>query len=357
MRTQTKGFSDCRRLTLYCMISFLFCVTPALAQGQGTGNGQDIQAAVTTVLGKTHDLTSNMDVLCDATCQATDTGKMFKAKVDQMKAAQTRAEKANKRATPDDYDKINRRKGKNKHDDGCDPNIQICVADTSGSVTAFSSSTEPEIDDSTGQDAVSNLNDVATDVDQLNQVLSGNAPPPPPTVYQELSNAEYFFPQAMWPSPRVVYAAFLANQAAEKVAELAKPPCDETLVALGEGGNGALACLAKEGIYMVVNYTYEAMEYIVRERANSEITGAYERIGDVYYQLLGTGGDINAVKQVVDAMGKELLIIEKNQQYIMMLLTTPQGQRPGFPTGGGASGASAPSPKGTAVVSRKTIRH
>jgi hypothetical protein len=335
----TRRFFNCPSISLCFLIVFLLGLMPTIAQAQSSGgSGQDIQNATTSILGKTHNLVNTIGNLCDATCQASNSGKMFKAKVDQMTAAQTRAENANKRATPDDYDKVNRRKSKNKHDDGCDPNVQICVASTSGAVTVSSSSNEPEVDDSTGQDVAANLNDVGSDIDQLNLVLSSNVPPPPPITVNPLTDAEYFFPTSMWPSPTVVYAAFLANQAAEKVAELANPPCDETLVALGEGGNGALACLATEGIYMVVNYTYEIMEFIVRERANAEITGAYKRAGDLYSNLKSSSEAIGYIEQRVKEIEDKEAIILSNQQCIMQLLTMPQGQRPGFPAGAGACG-------------------
>jgi hypothetical protein len=139
----------------------------------------------------------------------------------------------------------------------------------------------------------------------------------------------------------VVWSAFNANEAAEKVAELAKPPCDETLVALGEGGNGALACLATEGIYMIVNYAYEAMEFIVHARADAEITGSYKRIGDVYSNLKSIGNGTAYIEQRVEEIEKNQAIIVANQQYIMQLLTLPEGKRPGFPSGSGAGAAAA----------------
>lgn len=339
MKTGARDFFDCPRIFRSLLMTSVLGLMPIMVQAQSSGgSGQDVQNAATNVLEKTHNLVNTIGNLCDATCQDSDSGKMFKTKLDQMKAAQTRAENANKRATADDYGKINRRKSKNKHDDGCDPNVQICVASTSGAVIVSSSSNEPEIDESTGQDVAANLTDVGSDIDQLNAVLSSNVPPPPPITVNPLTDAEYFFKTSMWPSPTVVYAAFLANQAAEKVAELAKPPCDETIVALGEGGNGALACLATEGIYMVVNYTYELMEFIVRERANAEITGAYKRAGDLYSNLKSSSEAIGYIEQRVKEIEDKETIILSNQQCILQLLTMPQGQRSGFPTGGGACG-------------------
>lgn len=342
MKAKTKVFFDCRHAALYCAIALFFSVTPAFGQSQPTpGSGQAIQDEVTTVLGKTQNLMNNMSVLCDTNCQATPAGTMFKNKVAEMKAAQQRAEGANNRATANDYDKMNRRRSKNKDQDGCDPNVQVCVT-PSGSYSVSASNNGPEKDDQTGVDVVDNLNDVATNVDTLNNLLSTNVPPPTPITEVGLTDADYFFPTFMWPSPAVVFAAFNVNQAAEKVAELAKPACDETLVALGEGGNSSLACLATEGIYMVANYAYEAMEFIVRERANAEITGAYDRIKDVYDNLSSADDAISYIEQRVYVMQQMLIQVEANQQCIMQLLTTPQGRRPGFPVSTGTCGASGP---------------
>lgn len=336
---KSKSLLDYRCLVLTCAIALAFVPTTALAAPPASGNGQAIKDAVTGVLAKTDTLTTTLGDLCDVNCQSTKAGSMYHGRVTQMQNAQGRANKANGRTTAADYGKMNRKNGKKKSTDGCDPDTQICVADTDPltPVTVSATANEPEIDEDTGKDTIQDLDDVGSNVDQLNTILSGNAPPTPPTVYSELDNAEYFFPESMWPSPKVVLAAFIADQAAEKASAIATHFCEQDAVALGEGGNGSSACAAVEGVYQVLNTTYEMMEFIVRERADAEITGAYEREGNIYKQLLGTGGDINTIKTEVEAMGKELLIIEKNQEYLMQLVTTPQGRRPGFPTGGGAS--------------------
>ena len=61
------------------------------------------------------------------------------------------------------------------------------------------------------------------------------------------------------------------------------------------------------------------------------MTGTYKRTKNIFDQLVISDGNIDAVKAVVEAMGKKLLILEENQKTILQLLTMPQGQRPGFP--------------------------
>lgn len=344
---KANNLRDYLRVLPLCLISCLIFVAPAFAERPASGNGQAIRESVANVLGKTDILSQNLGNLCDLNCQGSDAGKVFKAKTDHIKQTQARAKNAIGRVSPADFERFNRRATKHKSDDGCDPEVEICVAGDSSPSPMVASAAEPQVDEERGKDAIEDLAEVAADVDQLNAVLAGNVPPPPPTVYQELENAEYFFPPSMWPSPKVQYAAFLANLAAEKAAAVADHFCDETIVALGAGGNGSAACAVTETIHQVLDAAYQIMEYIGNDITAAEVTGAYKRIGNVYYQLLGTGGDLNAVKQVVEAMGEKLLQIEENQKYIMQLLTTPQGQRSGFPGGTGAGGATLSGPSST----------
>ncbi len=316
---------------LLSLIAFLMCTTPAFGDRPTSGNGQSIRDAVSGVLNKTDTLVNNLGNLCDANCQTTEAGKAFTRKVGRLKDAQRRAHGAHERTTADDYDKVNRKNNKKKSVDGCDPETQICVASQTQAMVA-SGGNAPERDEEQGKDIVEDLNEIGTDVDELNSVLAGNAPPPPPTKYAELENAEYYFPENMWPSTTTLFLTFMADQLAEKASNIADKFCEQTWVALGEGGNGSLGCIVTMTIHEVLKTSYEGMEFIVRERANSEITGTYNRVGDVYKQLLGSSGDINAIKAEVEAMGKKMLELEQNQLYIMQLLKTPQGQRTGFPS-------------------------
>lgn len=346
MNSRTKGFFIGGQCAVYLVAVLFFFLTPAFAQSQACtvtnqGDGCDIQNHLTTVLEQTSTLDNNMSALCPdgSVCAESDAGKAFRNKVAQMKAAHQRATNANQRASAADFNGMNRRKSKNKND-GCDPSVQICVADTSSQpmVSASPNNNTSEIDYGTGQDTVANLDEVSTDLTTLNTALGNNVPPPPPASMDPKTDADYFFPPSMWPSETVVYATFLANQVAEKADELAKPACDETLVALGEGGNTALACLVFTGIYQELNYTYETMEFIANSNAHAEIKGAYERTGEIYDNLSSTSNQTQYIADQVQTIEENQAIIVanqaaivKNQQYVMHLLTLPQGRRPGFP--------------------------
>ena len=325
---KTRTFLDRRCVMPYCLIALLFFVTPALGERPPRGDGNTIKGKLADVLGKTDALGANLENLCDQSCQGTEAGQKFKGRADRVKQAQARAKNASLRTEGTDFQELVRKRGKKKNE-GCDSQIQVCLPDQTVSASLVSG--EPEFDEERGKDMVEDLDEVGAEVDQLNEVLAGNVPPPPPTVYAELENAEYFFPPSMWPSSKVAFAAFTANLAAEKASAIATHFCDQTAVALGFGGNVSAACAAVEGVHQVLDAIYQMMDYISQDVTSAEITGTYKRTANLYDQLLGSGGDLNAVKMVVEAMGKKMLVLEENQKYIIQLLTTPQGQRPGYP--------------------------
>jgi len=335
---KTRVILHSRRVILSCLITLLFCLTSAFAERPPRGDGQAIRDKLQNVLNKTDALGANLDALCDTGCQGSPAGEKFKQKVERLKQAQTRAKNAHARSQNTDFQEVVRNRGKKK-DQGCDSQVQVCLPDQAG-VTSLAS-TEPEFDEERGKDIVEDLDEVGADVDELNEILAGNVPPPPPTVYDELDNAEYFFPASMWPSSEVAFAAFTANLAAEKASAIATHFCDQTAVAIGFGGNASAACAVVEGVHQVLDAVYQMMDYIGQDVTSAEVTGTYKRTANIYNQLLGSGGDINAIKAVVNAMGEKMLQLERNQQYIIQLLTTPQGQRPGFPKSTSASSASA----------------
>ncbi|MFB3920406.1 MAG: hypothetical protein ACE145_01715 [Terriglobia bacterium] len=326
MKTRIHLDQSC--IFLSCVIALFSFLTPARAERPARGDGGTIKGKLEEVLGKTEQLGATLEGLCDSNCQATEAGQKFKGRVDRIREAQTRANRSSNRTDGNDFQQLVRKRGRKKSEE-CDPQLAVCLPDQTASLSMVGA--EPEFDEERGKDMVEDLDEVGTEVSQLNEVLAGNVPKPPPTVYAELDKAEYFFPPSMWPSSKVAFAAFTANLAAEKASAIATHFCDQTAVALGFGGNGSAACAAVEGVHQVLDAIYQMMDYISQDVTSSEVTGTYKRVGNVYEQLLGSSGDINAVKIVVEAMGQKLLQLEENQKYIIQLLTTPQGQRPSFP--------------------------
>lgn len=317
-----------RRTIIQCAsIIFFFSLVPAYAQRPPQGDGKAIKDKLQTVLDKTATLGNNLEALCDLNCQSTPAGRRFGQKAARLKRAHDRAKNAHGRAQDADYQEIVRHRPKKK-DDGCDPQIQVCIQ---GQGTASLASTEPEFDEERGKDVVEDLDELASDVDELNALLAGNVPPTPPTPDVQLENAEYFFPASMWPSSEVAFGAFIANLAAEKAAAIADHFCDQTAVALGFGGNGSAACSVIEGVHQVLDAAYQMLDYIGQDVMSAEVTGTYKRAKNIFDQLVIADGNVDGIKVVVEAMGKKLLEIEQNQKIIMQLLSMPQGQRPDFP--------------------------
>ena len=299
------------------ILSLLVFIAASSASAQprrpDKGDGEAIRGKVQQVLDKTETLNNNLDALCNAACAATPAGGKFKSKVERLKRAHGRVKDAHGRSANDDFQEFNRKRPKK--------------ADNTQLVTAA----DDEFDDERGKDVIEDLDEVSAEIDELNNILAGNVPPTPPTPSVTLENADYFFPQSMWPSSEVALGAFIANLAAEKASAIADHFCDQTAVAVGFGGNGSAACSVVEGIHMVLDAVYQMMDYIGQDILSAEVTGTYKRTKNLFDQLVISTGDIDDILRVVQAMGEKMLILEENQKKIMELLTMPQGQRPGFP--------------------------
>jgi hypothetical protein len=314
-------------VVLCVVITFLLCAPRAHAQRPPEGNGKAIKDKIQDVLNKSDTLASGLEALCDLTCQTTAAGEKFKQKVARLRQAHGRAKNAHARAQDEDYQEIVRKRGKTK-DEGCDPQTQVCIEGQGVSVFAAS---KPEFDEERGKDIVEDLVEVEEEIDELNAILAGHVPPPPPTPDVQLENADYFFPPSLWPSPGLMYGAFIADQVAQKVAAIATHGCDQTAVALGFGGNASAACIVVEGVYQLLDYAYQVLNYISQDATAAEVNGTYRRTKNIFDQLVFTSGDIDGIKEVVEAVGKKMLQLEANQMYIIELLQMAQGQRPGFP--------------------------
>lgn len=289
---------------------------PTYAQPQEPpeGSGGAIKKKVDEVLGKTEVLAENLDALCNAECAATPAGGKFKSKVERLKRSHGRAKAAHGRSNDDDYQEFTRKRPK-KTDD----------------VQGVAAAADEEFDQERGKDVVADLDEVSAEIDELNNILAGNVPPTPPTPAVNLENADYFFPESMWPSSEVALGAFIANLAAEKAAAIADHFCDQTAVAAGFGGNGSAACAVVEGVHMVLDAAYQMMDYIGQDILAAEVTGTYKRTKNLFDQLVISTADIDDILLVVRSMGEKMLILEENQKKIMELLSMPQGQRPAFP--------------------------
>lgn len=319
-------------LCLRYQIAFVFlalvllCPSPAQAQNPNS-RGAEMRAKLGDVISHADTLTTNLYKMCPADCQSKPSGQMLKTKIDRVKAAEDRLKAAQLRTTDADFQETLRKKGKGKSQ-GCDPEVQVCAGQTGTSVAAQPAD---DYDDLSGADVVSDLTDVDNSINDLNSILENNALAPPDPDFQ-LDDAQYFFPSSMRPSDEASFAAFLAQLVAVKAVAIATHFCDQTAVALGFGGNGAAICAVGEGVAQVLGGVYETMAYIDGSFQGAEITTIYKRTKTLFDQAVKTDGQVDVLKQKVDAMALKLLQIEQNQIYIIQLLNTPQGQRLNFPT-------------------------
>jgi hypothetical protein len=304
----------------------LLCPSPAQAQNPNS-RGAEMRAKLGEVISHTDTLTTNLYKMCPAACQSKPSGQMLKTKIDRVKAAHDRLKAAHLRTTDADFQETLRKKGKGKSQ-GCNPDVQVCTAETGISVAAQAAD---DYDDLVGADVVNDLTDVDNSINELNSILENNALAPPDPDFQ-LDDAQYFFPSSMRPSDEASFAAFLAQLVAVKAVAVGTHLCDQTAVALGFGGNGAAVCAVAETVSQVVGGVYETMAYIDGSFQGAEITAIYKRTKTLFDQASKTDGQVDVLKQKVDAMALKLLQMEQNQLYIIQLLNTPQGQRPNFPT-------------------------
>ncbi len=143
-----------------------------------------------------------------------------------------------------------------------------------------------------------------------------------------------------------LFAMKVAARALEIVDVGAEHGCLETLVALGEGGNGSLGCLALALAVATLDYEVDWMEFVDRDLLYWNAKGAYLNaqnavtVGNSAGQVItGVGDDVKDVRVKVDGVAvyidhtltPDLNQILANQAIIMQLLSTPQGQRPAFP--------------------------
>jgi hypothetical protein len=102
---------------------------------------------------------------------------------------------------------------------------------------------------------------------------------------EDLPSAPYSFCGSSRNDSVVMAASAAALFTAETVREEASRACDETIVILGEGGNGSLVCLITDAIYIVAKATNEALSFCDGDIDSAEIEGSYDRLGHIHDNL------------------------------------------------------------------------
>jgi len=82
-----------------------------------------------------------------------------------------------------------------------------------------------------------------------------------------------------------ILAADVVFFAAESVRDLAQDACLEVIVILGEGGNGSLACLITDAVYIVAHGVYAGIHFCDDDYANAVGEASYARLDHIHSDL------------------------------------------------------------------------
>lgn len=333
-------------------------VPMANAQCVSDGSGDAIQCRMGNVLSKNSTLLSGLQTQVSS-CDSTDAHCVaLQRHLDRAIKAHNRAVNAHKNTSSDDYHQLtlsptyhrnSNRKG-------------------GGGVTATASApdtVDTNYDPTVGQSISDSLDDTGSALDDANVNLASIPAPTPPT-WPEV--APYYFNRASdedaypaWLHPTIdekvwipaLFSIKLAVGALEVAQTAAEHACNETLVAIGEGGNASLACLPLALTLDALSATAEMMEFADRDLLYWNAKGGYVNaqravtgVNAAGQTITTAAGDIEAVKAKVDGIALYIdntlnpdvnkilanqATILANQATIIKLLLTPQGQRPGFP--------------------------
>jgi len=114
------------------------------------------------------------------------------------------------------------------------------------------------------------------------------------------------FPGADYPScgstrtsEAIIDASDVALFAAEVIREAASRACDEVVVILGEGGNGSLACIITDGIYIAAKIVNFGLHFCDDKIDQAELGATYTRLGHIHSDLESSIANDNANKTAI----------------------------------------------------------
>lgn len=324
------------------------------------GSGEAVQCRVANVLSKNGNLLSTLQQKISS-CDSTDAHcALLQRHLQRAQNAQARAMKAHMHTNADNYNQLTlapQYHRNSNHTGG--PSTQSVGGNAPDTVDANYDASGVG---STGQTISDSLDDAANALDDANTSLASLPQPSPPTFTPPSAynfTADPGYPAWLHPIEDekvkipLHFATILAKNALDVVHDAAEHACGETLVAFGTGGNTKLACIALSLTHIAAIIAVDLFDF-----ADADSTYWNAKAGNMNAQLAlqagnqigniaaGTAGDVTAIKAGVDALSlyvnstltpdlNKILAnqatILANQATIMQLLSTPQGQRPGFP--------------------------
>lgn len=87
------------------------------------------------------------------------------------------------------------------------------------------------------------------------------------------------------PTTGATLAASATFEIAENVREAASRACDEVIVAIGAGGNGSLACIAADVVWITAKTVFWGIQFETDDIDSAEINGSYQRLGHLHTDI------------------------------------------------------------------------
>ena len=346
-------------------------VPMASAQCLNDGSGEAIQCRMGNVLSKNSNLISTLQQKISS-CDSTDAHcAALQRHLARVQNAHNRAVNAHNHANADNYNQLTASPHyhrNSKHTAGTSSTQS--AGGNSNTPDTLDSDYDPTGTGSAGQTISDSLDDASSAIDDANSTLASTPVPPPPPftppdVYDFTTDIAY--PQWLHKDTDEVgildtrFAAKMALSASESLEGVMEHFCDETIVFGGEGGNTKVGCIAAWLLVSATRATADFLEFADSDKLYWTAKGGYvnaqraltavDQIGQI---AAGTSGDVGDIKAKVDAialyidstltpdlnkiLANQVTILANqatilgNQATIMQLLSTPQGQRPAFPT-------------------------
>lgn len=333
-------------LTLFSVVMAILGTSVPMVSAQNCandGSGEAIQCRMGDVLSKNGDLLSKLQTRL-ASCDSNEPNcRALQRHLTRAENAQSRAMKAHGHTSTDNYNQLtltgHYKRASNRNGGGS--------GNSSDTVDTSYDNSGPG---SIGDTVSSNLDDASSALDDANTILE-NIPAATPSAWT--NQKVYYFDDPddepnfpAWLHPTIdekvwipaLFSIKLAANALEVVHTIAEHACNETLVALGEGGNVSAACTPLALAIVALEATADMMEFADRDLVYWTAKGGYinaqnaVKAGNEAGQIASDSeAGIEEILTNQTTIMKNQTTILANEKAIMDLLNTPQGQRAGFP--------------------------
>ena len=239
--------------------------------------------------------------------------------------------------------------------------VEICDADA---VNADPNNFDDDpTADSTGRDLEESLDDLTDQYEGINLMMLGESSPVAEA--SSLASATGACAAAFRQRPSSVLLAVLvgAAEGARVAADVSERFCDQAAF----GFSGSSVCAVVEGVAgaaMIIARAYEVEDSDIDSRTIDSIwaclketstttsaaagavaavsgdlmglsqlvSGVDQRVGGVDQRVSGVDDRVGVLDQKVNSLAQQLGLVQQTLVQVIILLNTPQGQRPGFPT-------------------------